>query len=287
MVSQEVLRKIKEIEIIARRLVSSKRIGSASSAQKGVGFEFDQLREYQPGDDVRAIDWNSSARSQKLLVKQYIEERNRTIFIVLDITASMAFSSQEKLKFDLASQIAALLALVGNYGKDKIGLILFGQVVETYRPAKMGRSWVWQIIHDIFSAAPSRTKTNISQALMYLNRIKEKNAIVFVISDFIDSSFQKSLKTAALKHEIVAICVMDQREFELPNCGIYHVLDVESGQVNLLDTRNSCHINSLLRARLKEQENFFQQGNTSMITVFPGEQALHQVANFFTRKMRY
>jgi uncharacterized protein (DUF58 family) len=286
MVSQEVLRKIKEIEIIARRLVSSQTIGAASSAQKGTGFEFDQLRDYQPGDDVRTIDWNSSARTQKLLVKQYIEERSRTIYIVMDISASMVFSSQEKSKNDIAHQIASLIALVGNYGKDKIGLILCGRIVELHRPAKAGRAYVWQIISDIFTTAATSKESNLEQALALLNRIKEKNMIVFIISDFIQTNTQQILKSSSLKHDLIAIRILDEQEIEVPDCGMFYAVDIESGLTSIIDSRYQ-KITGLLTSRIRHQDHLFKKTSLRLITVNPGPQALNHVAKFFTRIMKY
>lgn len=286
MVSQEVLRKIKEIEIIARRLVSSKTIGAASSAQKGTGFEFDQLREYQPGDDVRSIDWNSSARTQKLLVKQYIEERNRTIYIVLDVSPSMVFASTEKQKNELAHQIAALIALIGNYGKDKVGLILFGQIVELHRPARTGRAHTWQLIHDIFTIRALGKETNIDMALHVLNQVKNKNIIVFLISDFIQAGFEQSLKIAAFKHEVVAIRVVDHHELELPDVGVFYAIDMEGGTKTVIDSRLK-KVNTLLKDRIGDQDHALKKSNARVVSVSPSPHALHHVAKFFTHIMKY
>ncbi|BDC34368.1 hypothetical protein Noda2021_03260 [Candidatus Dependentiae bacterium Noda2021] len=287
MISQEVLRKIREIEIKARRLVSATFMGAASSAQKGTGFEFDQLREYQQGDDVRAIDWKSSARANKILIKQYIEERNRTIIIMLDVSGSMGFASQSLTKSDIAGQIAALLALVGDYGKDRVGLLIFSDQIHSFLPPKKGKTWVRQIIYEIFSQRPNHAHTNINAALAYINKYHYKNAHLFLISDFIDKDYDKNLGIAAAKHDLVAIRIVDPFERSFANAGILYVKDSETGFVGLLDSRNQQKLNGILDKHLQDQDAVFKKYGTDVLQIVPQENSLNQVVNFFAKKMRY
>lgn len=287
MISQEVLRKIREIEIKARRLVSATFMGAASSAQKGAGFEFDQLREYQQGDDVRAIDWKTSARANKILIKQYIEERNRTIIIMLDVSGSMGFTSQSITKTEIAGQIAALIALVGDYGKDRVGLLTFSDRVHTFLPPKKGKTWIRQIIYQIFSHKPQNASTNINAALGHINKYNYKNAHLFLISDFIDNNFDKNLGIAAVKHDLVAMRILDPYERELSNSGLFYAQDPETGCIGVVDSRKQHALNTLLARHFQDQDAIFKKYGTDVLQILPQENSLNQVVNFFAKKMRY
>lgn len=180
---KEILQKIKQIEIQTRRLLSGSQVGDYSSAQKGSGFEFDQIREYQVGDDVRFIDWNSSARSNKILVKQYIEERNRTIMLLVDHSESTFFGSSRFLKSQVIAQIASVLALVADYGKDHVGALLFTDEVTSVIPPKRGRQHVREIMGHVLST-PAAGKTSLTCVLKRLIELQKRDAVVFIISDF-------------------------------------------------------------------------------------------------------
>ena len=234
--SKEILQKVRNIEIHTRRLLSGTLIGDYSSAKKGSGLEFDQIRDYQEGDDVRFIDWKGTARQDKLLVREYIEERNRVIMLVVDGSASTFFSSSDELKSELFAQIGSVLALVADYGKDHVGLILFSDQVQTVIPPKGGRQHTRLIMETLFSHVPGGT-TSFEPAFHRLIQMNRKDAIVFLISDFIvGSGYEKLLRIVCKKYDTVAIRCLDQREQELPDVGFLSVRDPETGAVGLLKT---------------------------------------------------
>jgi len=287
MISKELLRTIKQIEIKTRRLVSGSFIGSASSAQKGAGFEFDQIREYQLGDDIRFIDWKSSARTNSLLVKQYVEERNRTIIIAIDISGSVFFGSRDASKWDMIAQIASLLALLGDYGKDQVGLLLFDNQVRTFLPPKRGRTCTLKLIQTIFSIKENSNPSSLATALSYLCKLPYKNAIVFMLSDFIDTGFDRNLAIASRKYELVALRFLDVREYFFNRIGFIMVRDIESGASGLVDTRKNSEFNHFLDARVQQQNVLFKKYGIDHMQVSTDRPMLQQVIQFFSRRMRY
>jgi len=232
--SKEVLQKVRNIEIHTRRLLSGTLIGDYSSAKKGSGLEFDQIRDYQEGDDVRFIDWKGTARQGKLLVREYIEERNRAIILVVDGSASTLFGSSEELKSQLFAQIASVLALVADYGKDHVGLILFSDQVETVIPPKSGRQHTHRIMETLFAHQPAG-KTSFEGAFHRLIQMNRKDAMVFVISDFIaQQGYERLLRIVCKKYDTIAVRCLDQRERELPRAGYLAVRDPETGEQGLI-----------------------------------------------------
>ena len=234
--SKEILQKVRNIEIHTRRLLSGTLIGDYSSAKKGSGLEFDQIRDYQEGDDIRFIDWKGTARQDKLLIREYIEERNRVIMLVVDGSASTFFGSSEELKSELFAQIASVLALVADYGKDQVGLILFSDQVQTVIPPKGGRQHIRLIMETLFGHQPAGT-TSFEPAFHRLIQMNRKDAIVFLISDFIvGSGYEKLLRIVCKKYDTIAILCFDRCEQELPDVGFLSVRDPETGLVGLLKT---------------------------------------------------
>jgi len=289
MLSKEVIKKIRQIEIATKRLLSGSYVGDYSSAKKGSGFEFDQIREYQLGDDVRFIDWKASARSNKLLVKQYIEERNRSVILAVDISASSFYASSCKLKFDILTEIAAVLALVADYGKDKAALLLFTDEVELFIPPARGRKHIHKIMEKLFSFAPKNKKTNINCALDRLAKLNRRDSMVFLLSDFIDTISEKKLSVVSKLYDLVAIRCLDKNENSLPNVGFLEVEDIESGETLLLDARgrNAKKINNFLHNRLHVQENSFKKFGIDYLDVSPCKQYIGDIILFFRRRMMY
>ncbi|MFC1842478.1 DUF58 domain-containing protein [Candidatus Dependentiae bacterium] len=289
MLSKEVIKKIRHIEITTKRLLSGSYVGDYSSAKKGTGFEFDQIRDYQMGDDVRFIDWKASARSNKLLVKQYIEERNRAVILVVDFSASIFYTSSQKLKFDVLSEIAAVLALVADYGKDLASLLLFTDKVEVFIPPARGRKHIHKIMEQLFSFKPKGKKTDINCALDRLAKLRRKDSIVFLLSDFVDSLSEKKLYVVSKMYDLVAIRCLDKNERRLPNVGFINIEDIESGEHVLLDTRGrgSKKINKFLFDRLHGQEYMFKRFGVDYVDVYPSESFISDIILFFRRRMMY
>lgn len=289
MISPEILKKIKQIEIYTQRLLIGSLVGDSRSAIKGQGLEFDQIREYQVGDDVRYIDWRASARMDKLLVKQYIEERNRTVLLVVDVSASTFFSSDQELKNESMAQIASVLALVADYGKDHVGLILFSDQIEEFVPPAGGRKHVRLIMQKLFAQREHKKNTNIDVALRYASNLKRKDVILFVLSDFISSDFSQSLRCVAKQYDTVAIRCLDAHENNFPAVGFLTIADPETGDTVLINAQASgLHdINSFLASRRIEQDNLFAQYGVDCIQVTNNKHFMGDLVKFFRRRMRY
>lgn len=232
----ELLAQIKHIQLRAQRLVSSQLAGEYESAFKGRGMEFEEVRAYQPGDDIRHIDWNVTARTGAPHVKQHREERELTVMLLVDVSASGSFGSAGRLKAEVTAEAAAVLAYTAIRSNDRVGLLLFTDTVERYIPPKKGRSHIWRIIREILTFTPARRGTHIEAALDYLGRVVSRRAVVFVISDFLDSGYEERLRVVARRHELTAVSVVDPREEELPDVGIVELEDAESGERVTLDT---------------------------------------------------
>ncbi len=233
--SPELFQKIKAIQIRTQRLVTDVLAGEYESAYKGRGMEFDQVREYQAGDDVRHIDWNVTARMSSPFVKEYREERELTVMLLVDVSSSGAFGTRGGFKNEVAAEIAAVLAYTAIHSNDRVGLIVFSDEVELFIPPKKGRAHVWRVIREILEFRPSGQGTDIQAAIEYMGRVVRRRAVGFVISDFFDSGYQERLAVAARRHDLTAVTLRDVRETELPPIGLLEVEDAESGEVILID----------------------------------------------------
>jgi len=238
MLSEPILRKIQRFHFKTKRLANDLFAGQYESAFKGRGIEFAEVREYQPGDDIRTIDWNVSARFGRPFVKVFHEERELTIMLLLDLSGSHLFGTRNRFKRELLAEVAGMLAFVAIRTNDKVGGILFSSRVEKYIPPKKGPSHVWRLIKEIFAYEPQDLTTNVDSVLTYLNRVAKRHAIVFLISDCMDAGFEKSLRLTAKKHDLIVIRVFDPAEEELPNVGLVTFRDPETGQVALMNTKS-------------------------------------------------
>lgn len=287
MISTDILKKIREIEINTRRILTSGRVGESQSTVKGSGFDFDQIRDYQMGDDVRSIDWKSSARCNKLLVKQYIEERSRTIILAVDLSASHTFASGTQLKSDGMLEVATMFALVATKAKDSVGLLLFCQDVELFIPPNTGMSHAHTLITRMYNHKRQGSKTVIASACQRIASLPIKNAIVFLISDFIDDNFEKPLRIVAKQHDLIAVRCLDTREKSMVPIGFITVQDSESGQEFVLDLRSSGkkRIEQCLSNRLKEQTVFLQQAGADLLDIEIGRPYFNDIVRFFQKRM--
>lgn len=276
---------VRKIELYTKRLLSGALIGSSRSAQKGVGLDFDQLREYAVGDDPRIIDWLGSARSQKLLVKQYQEERNRTLFLVVDGSKSMAFGLENKL--ERAAWIAGLIAMVGGYGADKVGLLIYTDQVEYHVPPRSGIAHVRKLIHDLYAYVPQKVTTDVRPALKMLGMVKER-AMVFLISDCIDDHIVHELKRVR-KHDILVTCCMDEREQVIPATGICFLQDVESGQQYpiYLNKKNAQDLQIQLAQRYEHQNKALRSAGVTVLNSMKKETFVRDLLLIMRRRMRY
>lgn len=291
MISEEIRSKIKKIKIHTKRLIQSGLAGDYLSAFKGMGLEFEKIREYQIGDDVRFIDWNSSARMNKIMVKQFVEERERTIILAIDISASLQYSAKKELKKNLVATISSLLAFVAGNNKDKVGALFFSDKVEKWIAPARGELHVGKILENIFVINPSSNKTNIKEVLSFLVNLKKRNSVVFMLSDWIDDSadYSKILKVASCEYDFVAIRILDDCEKDFPNVGMLSVKDLESGQVVEVDTRNHKNKDSLrklLNVRLLEQKRIFDKYKIDLLDLAVGKPFVLPMINFFRQRIR-
>lgn len=276
---------VRKIELYTRRLLSGALIGSSRSAQKGVGLDFDQLREYTIGDDPRIIDWLGSARSQKLLVKQYQEERNRTIVIIVDGSRSMQFGLESK--FERAAWIAGLIAMIGGYGADKVGLMVYTDTVEWYIPPRAGIAHVRSLIRDLYAYTPQKTATDVRPALRKIGALKER-AIVFVISDCIDEHMAHTLRTVR-HHDILVACCLDERELTVPAAGIWTVQDSESGACHAIyvGKKEAVALAEQLATRHEVQSKVLNSSGITVLNSMNKEHFVRDLLLLMRRRMRY
>jgi len=236
MIPEELLHKIQQFHFKTRRLANDLFAGQYESAFKGQGIEFAEVREYLPGDDIRSIDWNVSARFGHPFVKVFHEERELTVILLLDLSGSNLFGTRGKFKRELLAEVAGMLAFLAIRTNDKVGGILFSSKVEKYVPPKKGASHVWRLIKEIFTYAPENLNTSIDTALTYLNKVVRRHAIAFLISDCMDTGFDKSLQLTAKKHDLTIIRVSDPAEEKLPDVGRVTLRDPETGETALINT---------------------------------------------------
>ncbi|TSE04690.1 MULTISPECIES: DUF58 domain-containing protein [Aquimarina] len=234
--TKELLKKVRKIEIKTRRLSDHIFGGEYHSTFKGRGMTFSEVRQYQFGDDVRNIDWNVTARYNEPYIKIFEEERELTMMLMVDVSGSQLFGTQEQFKKGIITEIAATLAFSATQNNDKIGLILFTDEIELFIPPKKGRSHVLRIIRELLEFEPKSKKTNITNALKFLSNVMKKKAIVFILSDFMTEDYQQTLKIVGGKHDVTGIRVYDRREEEIPNLGIVQVEDEETGELLLVNT---------------------------------------------------
>lgn len=256
--TNEILKKVRKIEIKTRGLSRNIFAGEYHSAFKGRGMAFSEVREYQYGDDIRNIDWNVTARFNKPFIKVFEEERELTLMILVDVSASGDFGTQVQKKKDMMTEIAATLAFSAIQNNDKIGVIFFSDKIEKFIPPQKGKKHVLYIIRELLGFEPESQKTNIEEALIYMTNAIKKRCTAFIISDFIDKDFKKSLTIANRKHDIVALQIFDKRESELPSVGLIKMKDAETGQDIWIDT-SSAKLRNQFHQNWKERQDKIKQ----------------------------
>ena len=236
MIPKEILKKVRQIEIITGRLVNETFAGQYHSVFKGRGMEFSEVREYVEGDDVRMIDWNVTARTGQPHVKQFTEERELTVMLLVDASASSAFGTRVGLKRDVAAEMCAILAFSAIRNNDKVGLIQFTDRVEKYLPPAQGREHVLRVIRDLLYFTPEGSGTDIGGALDFLARVQKKKTVAFLVSDFIGEGFEMPLQLANKRHDLICVSITDPREIEMPDVGLIELEDAETGEIVCVDT---------------------------------------------------
>ena len=239
METKDLLKKVRKIEIKTRRLSDHIFSGEYHTSFKGRGMTFSEVRQYQYGDDVRAIDWNVTARYNEPYIKVFEEERELTVMMLVDVSASGNFGTNIQFKRDLITELTAVLAFSAIENNDKAGVIFFSDKIELFIPPKKGKTHILRIIRELINFQPTGTGTDIGGALRYLNNMIKKKSICFVISDFIGMNYEDALKVASKKHDLAALRIMDPRESEMPDVGLVRFVDAESGEVSMMDTSNA------------------------------------------------
>jgi len=289
MIPEDILKNIRRIQITTSRMVTDVFAGHYHSVFKGKGMDFDEVREYQPGDDIRSIDWNVTARTGHPFIKKFTEERELTIMMLLDISGSSYFGTVNKLKSRLAAELCSVLAMSAVKNNDKVGLIAFTDRIEKFVPPRKGLRHVLRIIREALYFEPEGKGTDIPGALEHLNRVINRRAVTFVISDFYDKDFKKSLSIANKRHDIVALSITDPRELDLPDIGIINLEDAETGKGFLVDTSSSTvrkdySINS--KRIFDERQRLLRSINVDHIDVRTDIPYSHELYKFFRMRER-
>lgn len=287
METKEILKKVRKIEIKTRRLSDHIFGGEYHSTFKGRGMTFSEVRQYQYGDDIRAIDWNVTARYNEPYVKVFEEERELTMMLMVDISGSEFFGTNQQFKRDTATEIAATLAFSAIQNNDKVGLILFSDQVELYIPPKKGKSHVLRIIRELIEFSPKSKQTNINEALKFLSNVMKKKAIVFLLSDFMDDDYEQTLKIAGRKHDVAGIKVFDKHDEEIPNLGIVPMQDAETGTVQLINTSSKSIRNNYKANALRLDDYYtktFSRSGAGTISTRVDENYVKKLLGYFKHK---
>jgi len=285
--TKELLKKVRKIEIKTRRLSNHIFSGEYHSSFKGRGMTFSEVRQYQYGDDIRAIDWNVTARYNEPYIKVFEEERELTMMLMVDISGSESFGTTGQFKRDTATEIGATLAFSATQNNDKVGLILFSDEIELFIPPKKGRSHVLRIIRELIEYQPNSKKTDINGALKYLSNVIKKRAIVFVLSDFIDSNYEHTLKIAGKKHDVTGIRIFDKHDVEIPNLGMVPMLDAETNETVLVNTSSKSIRNQYKAHYLKTVDYFdkaFSHSGSGTISTRIDESYVKKLLGYFKHK---
>lgn len=287
MLTKELLKQVRQIEIRTKGLVNQVFSGEYHSVFKGRGMEFSEVREYQFGDDIRNIDWNVTARFGHPFIKVFEEERELTVILMVDLSGSLMFGSVSKTKQRIAAELSAILAFSAMKNNDKVGLILFTDKIEKFVPPRKGRKHVLRIIREVLSFEPEGKTTNIKTALEYMNNTIKKKSIAFLISDFMDSGFEKILKIVGRKHDLIGVVLDDRREKEIPPLGLMKFIDAETGQERWIDTANNNvrqRINLNRLEREKRRKSLFISSGLDSIEISTGSNYIQPLVQFFKRR---
>lgn len=285
--TKELLKKVRKIEIKTRRMSDHIFGGEYHSTFKGRGMTFSEVRQYQFGDDVRAIDWNVTARYNEPYIKVFEEERELTLMLMVDVSGSQLFGTENQFKREQLTEIAATLAFSATQNNDKVGLILFSDDIELFIPPKKGKSHVLRIIRELLECQPKSNKTDISKALKYLSNIQRKKAIVFLMSDFIDDDYQQTLKIASGRHDLTGIRVYDRHETEIPNLGVIQVENQETGTLQMVNTSSKsirANYAKNYRDKITYFEESFSKSGSGTVSCTTQENYVKKLLGYFKRR---
>jgi uncharacterized protein (DUF58 family) len=289
MLPKEIIRKVRRIEIRTKKLVNDVFSGEYHSIFKGRGMEFEEVREYQPGDDIRIIDWNVTARYGYPFVKKFTEERELTVMLLVDASSSGEFGTAQRMKGEIAAELCSVLAFSAIKNNDKVGMIIFTDKIEKYIPPKKGSSHVLRLIREVLYFKPEDQRTDINCALEFLGRIIKRKCVVFLVSDFLNTGFEKMLSIANKRHDVIAIKIVDPREIELPNVGFIELEDTETGEEILIDTKDSEVRRSFKEYATREQTNLdmnFRSINLDNIQILTDRSYVEPLMAFFKARAK-
>ncbi len=287
--TKDIIKKIRRIEISTNRLVTNIFAGEYESAFKGRGMEFDEVREYQHGDEVRTIDWNVTAKMGHPFVKKFVEERELIMILLVDVSGSTEFGTYQQKKSDIIAEISALLAFAAIRNNDKVGLICFTDQVELFIPPRKGKKHVLRLIRDILYCEPKRVTTDLGEALSFLERIQKRKSVVFLISDFRDDNYEKPLKRINPRHDLVAISVADRRETEFPDVGLIELEDTETGEIILFDsssTKTRRHFQEKNLDEINKRKKNFLKNKIDNIEIYADQPYTQSLIHFFQYRHR-
>ena len=287
MIPQDLLKKVRRIELRTSRLVDNVLAGSYHSAFKGRGIEFEEVRQYQIGDDVRAIDWNVSARFGEPFIKLFKEERELTVMLLVDVSKSQLFGTHEQFKDELVAEICATLSISAIRNNDKVGLICFTDRIEAYIPPRKGSKHVLRVIRELLAIEPKGKGTDIGAALEFFNKVQKKRSIVFLVSDLQDRNWQQPLQIANRRHDVIAVSTDDTAETSLPNVGLMRITNPETGDSQIVDTSNKRvrkAWSQLAKERLIAVDQTLRRCKVDLLRVQTGEPFANALGNFFKRR---
>lgn len=289
MIPRELIKKIRRIQIRTSRIVDEMLAGQYHSIFKGRGIEFEEVRPYQLGDDIRAIDWNVTARAGEPFIKLFREERELSVMLLVDLSASQSLGTNRQTKRELVAELSALLAFAAIGNNDRVGLTLFTDAIEKYVPPGKGKRHGLRLVRDILYTQPIGQGTDLAAALKHLGRTSRRRSVVFLVSDFLDEDYEKPLQVARQKHDVVPIVVADQREMTMPNVGLIRLRDAETGQTVLLDTASRSNRKAYEQWALSqraERNALFGRLRLDPIFVSTGEDIVDPLLDFFRRRER-
>ena len=287
--SRELLKKVKQIEISTRHVVNEVFSGEYHSVFKGRGMEFAEVREYMPGDDVRQIDWNVSARMGHPYIKVFEEERELTVMLLVDVSSSGNFGTTGQIKREVAAELSAVLAFSAIKNNDKVGLIIFSDKIEKFIPPRKGKKHVLRVIREILFHKPRESTTDLAGALEYLNRVLRRRSTVFLISDFLSEHYEKALHVANKKHDIIAISITDPREISLPDVGLIDLEDAETGELISIDTGSAALRQGFARdvlAMQGDRETFLKSIGVDQINIVTDRSYVEPITRFFRMRAK-
>ncbi len=289
MIPREISRQVRRLQLRAKRAVEDLLGGEYHSVFKGAGIAFEEVREYQPGDDVRAIDWNVTARMGNPFIKRFVEERELTVMLLVDGSGSQQFGTRLQSKREVAAEVAAILAFTAIANNDRVGLINFTDRVEKFVPPRKGSRHVLRLIREVLLFRPENVQTSIQKGLDFVNKVLHRRAIIFLLSDFFDRGFAPSFKRTAARHDLVAIRISDPREEELPNVGLVQLEDAETGRQLLIDTSSNKVRDQYAKAAHERKEGFRQLAQSSqvdLVEVSTDGEHLDALVRFFKLRER-